>query len=58
MIHPCGIMDKGVTSLQAVLGRKINFNEAVGFLIDKFSTVFNVSIDLTGEQENDVLFNL
>jgi lipoyl(octanoyl) transferase len=57
MIQPCGIMDKGVTSLHKILNRNVNIKEAVGFLIDKFSTVFNVSIDLMGEQENDVLLN-
>ena len=58
MIHACGIMDKGVTSLHHILNRSVNIKEAVGFLIDKFSTVFHVSIDLMGEQENDVLINL
>ena len=38
--------------------RRFNINEAVGVLIDKLVTVFNVSIDIMSEQENDVRLNL
>lgn len=38
---PCGIKDKGVTSLEKELGRKIDLNEVKGLFIEKFKGVVN-----------------
>jgi lipoyl(octanoyl) transferase len=41
-IVPCGISDKGVTSLQQELGRAVDETEAEQFLKEDFAYVFNV----------------
>ena len=40
LINPCGYKDKGVTSLQQVLGREVDMNEAKQRVADAFSNVF------------------
>ncbi|WP_425057869.1 lipoyl(octanoyl) transferase LipB [Sporomusa carbonis] len=42
-IIPCGISDKGVTSLQKILGREISNEEVEGKLIEKFKHQFGYS---------------
>jgi len=44
-IVPCGIEDKGVTSLQAETGKIMNMNEVREILCKKFAQVFNYSYD-------------
>ena len=44
MIVPCGISDKGVTSIQQELGEKIDENLVKQFIIRNFETVFEISI--------------
>jgi lipoic acid synthetase len=39
-MHPCGITDRSVTSLSALLGRKVTLAEAVDALIPVFARVF------------------
>lgn len=39
-IHPCGFIDKGVTSLQKELGREIDLNEVIGKVISEFRAKF------------------
>lgn len=41
-INPCGITDKGVTSMQKELGRTVDFDEVSGIVKQKFSEVFGM----------------
>lgn len=41
LINPCGIIDKGVTSLEAVLGDPIDFNQVKQIVVDYFCQTFN-----------------
>ena len=43
-IIPCGLKDKGVTSLQQELNRKVPIDEVTNILIDNFKKVFEVEI--------------
>jgi lipoyl(octanoyl) transferase len=40
-IVPCGIEDKGVTSMQQELGRALDFEEVSGVLKEKLANQFN-----------------
>ncbi|MBD3183265.1 lipoyl(octanoyl) transferase LipB [Candidatus Poribacteria bacterium] len=42
MITPCGITDKGVTSLEKLLGYKIDLNEVMDKTISVFGKIFKV----------------
>lgn len=41
-INPCGFIDKKVTSVQAELGRKINFEEAKAVMKKSFEEIFSL----------------
>lgn len=41
-IVPCGIQDKGVTSLQKELGKEIDMEEAKNLLLQEFTSVFGM----------------
>jgi lipoyl(octanoyl) transferase len=43
-IIPCGIFERGVTSLQEVLGRPMGINEVGHLLVEEFAHVFGVEI--------------
>lgn len=43
-IVPCGISDKGVTSLQRELGREVDMEQVKSRLKDEFETVFGVAL--------------
>ena len=43
MIVPCGITDKGVTSMQKLLGREIDLEEVAGVILRHFAMVFSRS---------------
>lgn len=43
-INPCGIIDKGVTSICRLLGREVPIDLVVRRLVDRFSEVFNTAI--------------
>lgn len=43
-INPCGFTDKGVTSLEKELGRKIDFEEAKKITKDKISKIFGMKL--------------
>ncbi len=43
-INPCGYVDKGVTSLEKELGRKIDMEQVKGKLQMQFSTVFDMEL--------------
>jgi lipoate-protein ligase B len=55
LINPCGITDKGVTSLKRLVGHKVDLKAVSSALIESFSSVFNVSIDIKEEQDTAVL---
>ena len=57
LINPCGIVDKGVTSIKNILNREMNMEEVVNALIEKFSSVFNVSVDIMDEKEITALLS-
>ncbi len=44
LINPCGITDRGVTSLARLLGRPIGIDEVRPLLIDGFSRVFGLKM--------------
>jgi lipoyl(octanoyl) transferase len=46
LIIPCGLSDKGVTSLEKELGKKLDFNEVKDHFIKHFSRNFNRSIQI------------
>jgi lipoyl(octanoyl) transferase len=39
-IHPCGLLDRGVTSLEKLLGGKVDFDEMNDAVAEYFATVF------------------
>jgi len=43
-IHPCGIADRPVTSMQELLGTEVNLKEVAEVAQDKFSKVFELNI--------------
>lgn len=43
-IHPCGFIDKGVTSLERELGRPQDMDEVKGILLKNFEKVFDIRI--------------
>lgn len=43
-INPCGFTDKGVTSIEKELGRKIDFDEAKKIAKEKISKVFGMNL--------------
>lgn len=53
-IIPCGIADKGVTSMQNETGKRFTLNEVSDNLIAKFSEVFSceISLDTNTNQRN------
>ena len=44
-IIPCGISDRGVTSLEKILGRKIPMDEVMERYVEAFATVFHVTFE-------------
>lgn len=45
-IIPCGISDKGVTSMSKELNRKIEINEVVPVLLNNMQRVFDVDMEM------------
>jgi len=43
LITPCGISDKGVTSMERVLGRPVPMDEVAARLVDRFAAEFGFS---------------
>jgi len=43
-IHPCGIVDRPVSSMQELLGTEVNLKEVAEVAQDKFSKVFELNI--------------
>jgi lipoyl(octanoyl) transferase len=44
-IVPCGIADRGVTSLETLLGKTIPMHEAIGRYVEAFESVFSVTYE-------------
>jgi len=49
-IVPCGLRDKGVTSLQKLLGRRVEMEEVAGRVVRHFGRVFEVEMVEVAEQ--------
>jgi lipoyl(octanoyl) transferase len=49
-IVPCGLRDKGVTSLQKLLGRPLEMEEVAGRVVRHFGRVFEVEMVKVAEQ--------
>jgi lipoyl(octanoyl) transferase len=45
LIVPCGIRDRGVTSLERLLGRPVPMAEVESATVDAFTTVFDRVLD-------------
>jgi len=58
LINPCGIIDKGVTSIKKILGRQIDMGEVMEIIINKFSEVFNVSVKILDAADSNALLNV
>ena len=43
-IIPCGIQNKGVTSLESVLNKSVNMVDVEGLFISAFKNVFNITL--------------
>ncbi|EQB62946.1 MAG: lipoyltransferase [candidate division Zixibacteria bacterium RBG-1] len=54
-IHPCGMLDKKVTSIAELLKRKVDFREVKDKLVDKFAEIFDLKMiknkNLTSKRE-------
>lgn len=48
LIHPCGILDRQVTTLEKVLGRKVEVEEVIPPLIQAFGDVFGLKVEEEG----------
>ena len=44
LIHPCGIKDKGVTSLAVLLGRQVNRAEVEPMMVEEMGRVFGLEM--------------
>ncbi len=45
-INPCGFVDKGVTSLEKEIGKKVNMDEVQKILLQKLSEIFNLALKM------------
>lgn len=54
-INPCGITDKGVTSLQRLLGQELQLDKVMSQVLSYFCRVFDFEYQLIDKQE---LYNL
>ncbi len=44
-IHPCGFIDKGVTSMEKELGTKLDFDQVKKIILSCFLTVFDAKVN-------------
>jgi lipoyl(octanoyl) transferase len=50
-IVPCGIRDKGVCSLQSLLGERVDEAEVKKRVLHHFSSIFSVEMDMLTQDE-------
>ncbi len=50
-INPCGITDRGVTSLEKITGRRQDFGAVTDMVIEEMKEVFGMEIELTTREE-------
>jgi lipoyl(octanoyl) transferase len=53
MIVPCGITDKGVTSVSRLLGRTLDIQEVIGAVTHHFAEVFDREVLILGDAASD-----
>jgi lipoyl(octanoyl) transferase len=46
LINPCGILDKGVTSMARILSSQVSMDEVFSCLINHFGQIFNIAVKL------------
>lgn len=51
LINPCGITDRGVTSMRKVLKRAVRREEVTGALIENLGAVFNIKIVIRDDDD-------
>ena len=54
-INPCGITDRGVTSITGILGHDVPFDDVVEIMVEKFAAVFDVPIEWPIENQSRCL---
>ncbi|MGH9404480.1 MAG: lipoyl(octanoyl) transferase LipB [Terriglobia bacterium] len=54
-IVPCGIRDKGVTSLEKLLGRRVSLDDAAARVVRRFGEVFGMEmVETTGSLADEI----
>jgi lipoyl(octanoyl) transferase len=51
-INPCGLIDKGVTSIANELGGIVDFDEVKKKVLSGFSSIFDVKVDISNSTES------
>src|SRR5581483_1206451 len=46
LINPCGLTDRGITSISKETGRSITLHETKGIVLEAFAKVFNIEFSL------------
>jgi lipoate-protein ligase B len=49
LIHPCGITDRGVTSMKKLMDREISLPQVSRILIERFCSVFNMAFKVQND---------
>ena len=49
-IVPCGLRDKGVTSLEKLLGHRVEMNEVIECVVEHFGKVFGLEMKTSSRQ--------
>ncbi|MDI3547645.1 MAG: lipoyl(octanoyl) transferase [Halanaerobiales bacterium] len=49
LINPCGIIDKGVTSLEKIVGHPLNMDKVIDQVIKYISRIFGVEVQISKE---------
>ena len=55
LINPCGLLDRGITSLSRETGRVVSYDEAKAVLLEELSRVFNVQFVSPSEVDRVVI---
>jgi lipoyl(octanoyl) transferase len=54
LIHPCGILDKGVTSVTKVLAHTVPMDDVVEKLVSHFGEIFDSSVKWVDDSPGEV----